>query len=180
MARGGASFTHCYVANPICSPSRASSLTSLLPHSHGMVDATHAVPSYRAELQPGLAMWPQMLQAVGYRTGYFGKWHVERSNRLEQFGFDVYEVEAYHKLLGLVERDDTAEDCVVRQPGYKDFLLYGVSEQPVEETASISFTRRVSTSCVLLPASPLDRGRCFLAAKRPIAPVRRAELFRAL
>ena len=106
LAARGTRFTRCYTANPICSPSRASLFTGLLPHSHGMVDVTHAVPAYRAELQAGLAMWPQTLQAAGYHTGYFGKWHVERSNRLESFGFDDYEVEAYHQLQGLVERDD--------------------------------------------------------------------------
>lgn len=134
LAARGTHFTRCYTANPICSPSRASLFTGLLPHSHGMVDVTHAVPAYRAELQGGLAMWPQALQDAGYHTGYFGKWHVERSNRLECFGFDEYEVEAYHQLQGLVERDDLAVRGVVRQPGYKDFLLYGVTDQPVAET----------------------------------------------
>lgn len=134
LAARGARFTRCYAANPICSPSRASLFTGLLPHSHGMVDVTHAVPAYRAELQDGLAMWPQTLQAAGYHTAYFGKWHVERTNRLENFGFDVYEVEAYHQLQGLVERDDAAVRGLVWQPGYKDFLLYGVTDQPVEET----------------------------------------------
>ena len=33
-----------------------------------------------------------------------------------------------------MERDDLAVRGVVRQPGYKDFLLYGVTDQPVEET----------------------------------------------
>ena len=31
----------------------------------------------------------QRLQAAGYRTGYFGKWHVERTNDLERFGWQV-------------------------------------------------------------------------------------------
>ncbi|MCB0238974.1 MAG: sulfatase-like hydrolase/transferase, partial [Anaerolineae bacterium] len=54
--------------------------------------------------------------------------------RLENFGFDAYEVEAYHQLQGLVEWDDLPVQRAVRQPGYKDFLLYGVNDQPVEET----------------------------------------------
>ena len=108
-------------------------MTGLLPHSHGMVDVTHAVPTYRASLDTTLPVWPQTLQQAGYHTAYFGKWHVERSNRLENFGFDTYEVEQYQKKLGLVAAEgELAEQGLVRQKGYGDFLLYGVSDDPVE------------------------------------------------
>jgi arylsulfatase A-like enzyme len=135
LAAGGTRFSRCYAPNPICSPTRASLMTGLLPHSHGMVDVTHAVPPYRAELQAGLPFWSQRLQNAGYQTGYFGKWHIERSNRLENFGFELYEVEQYQQLQGLVERNvQMAPVCRVRQKGYKDFLLYGVTDNPVETT----------------------------------------------
>ena len=135
LTQSGTRFGRCYSPNPICSPTRASLMTGLLPHSHGMVDCTHAVPPYRAKFNAELPFWSRNLQAAGYRTGYFGKWHIERSNRLENFGFDTYEVEQYHQLLGLVERKDRLEpDCTVRQKGYKDFSLYGVTDEPVEAT----------------------------------------------
>ncbi len=135
LTQSGTHFGRCYSPNPICSPTRASLMTGLLPHSHGMVDCTHAVPPYRAKFNAELPFWSRNLQAAGYRTGYFGKWHIERSNRLENFGFDTYEVEQYHQLLGLVERKDRLEpDCTVRQKGYKDFPLYGVTDEPVEAT----------------------------------------------
>lgn len=135
LAADGTRFERCYAPNPICSPTRASLMTGLLPHSHGMVDVTHAVEPYRAELKPGLPFWSQALQAAGYRTGYFGKWHIERSNRLEQFGFETYEVERYQQLQGLVERDTPMKiRGTVQQKGYKDFLLYGVTGEPVEST----------------------------------------------
>ena len=57
-------------------------MTGLLPHSHGMVDVTHAVEPYRAELKPNLPFWSRTLQQVGYHTAYLGKWHIERTNRL--------------------------------------------------------------------------------------------------
>ena len=97
LAAAGTRFTRCYAPNPICSPSRASLMTGLLPHSHGMVDVTHAVEPYRAELKPGLPFWSRTLQQVGYHTAYLGKWHIERSNRLENFGFETYDVEQYHQ-----------------------------------------------------------------------------------
>ena len=133
LAARGTQFRRCYTVNPICSPTRASLMTGLLPHSHGMVDVTHAVPAYRASLDPALPMWPQALQNAGYNTAYFGKWHVERSNKLENFGFETYDVEQYHQKLGLIDvAGEMAEKGAVRQKGYADFLLYGVNDQPVE------------------------------------------------
>jgi choline-sulfatase len=135
LATNGARFDRCYAPNPICSPTRASLMTGLLPHSHGMVDCTHTVEPYRAKLKADLPFWSQALQAAGYHTGYFGKWHIERSQRLENFGFDTYEVESYHKLQGLVERDEQMHPRgMVQQKGYRDFLLYGVVDGPVEAT----------------------------------------------
>lgn len=143
VAAQGTRFERCYAPNPICSPTRASLMTGLLPHSHGMVDVTHAVPTYRAELQPDLPFWSQTLQRAGYRTGYFGKWHVERSNRLERFGFETYDVEQYHQLQGLVEQEGEMQpQGRVRQKGYKDFLLYGVSDEPAERTAEYQLYSR--------------------------------------
>jgi choline-sulfatase len=135
LAAAGTRFSRCYTPSPICSPARATLMTGLLPHSHGMVDNGHTVPSYRASLQPGLAFWPLALQEAGYRTGYFGKWHVERSNRLQNFGFDTYEVEQYQQRLGLVTDDRPMEPrLLVQQKGYGDFLLYGVCDAAVDTT----------------------------------------------
>jgi arylsulfatase A-like enzyme len=133
LAAGGIRFQRCYTVNPICSPARASLMTGLLPHNHGMVDVTHAVPAYRARFDATLPVWPRQLQNAGYETAYFGKWHVERSHRLENFGFDRYEVEQYQQKLGLVEvREELIDRKVVRQKGYADFLLYGVSDGAAE------------------------------------------------
>ncbi len=133
LAAGGTQFQRCYTVNPICSPARASLMSGVLPHSHGMVDVTHAVPAYRARFDATLPVWPRQLQKAGYDTAYFGKWHVERSHRLENFGFDTYEVEQYQQKLGLVEVEEGLIDRkVVRQKGYADFLFYGVSNEVVE------------------------------------------------
>jgi arylsulfatase A-like enzyme len=151
LAAAGTQFRRCYTANPICSPSRASLMTGLLPHTHGMVDCTHTVPSYRAALQSDLPFWSQTLQASGYRTGYFGKWHLERSNRLENFGFETYhltspfvdgyhkqhseEYRAYRRSLGLESDQPVLSTArIVKQKGYRDLTLYGITDEPVEAT----------------------------------------------
>ncbi len=143
LAAQGASFERCYATNPVCSPSRASLMTGLLPHAHGMVDVAHAVEPHRAGLKPDLPFWSRTLQRAGYRTAYFGKWHVERSDRLEDFGFDTYELvesntssgyAAYRRGLGLPEDRLLSEERWLRQPGYADWLVYGVTDEPEAST----------------------------------------------
>lgn len=145
LAAEGTRFSRCYASNPICSPSRASLLTGVLPHEHGMVDCTHTVPPYRARFRTSLPTWSESLADAGYYLGYVGKWHIERSRRLETFGFDEYTVgwtgefdEGYreHRCnLGLepeLDRSPAAlnDAGVVGQPGYRDLTLYGTHDDP--------------------------------------------------
>jgi N-acetylglucosamine-6-sulfatase len=69
LAREGARFTNAFATTPLCSPSRASFLTGQYAHTHGIFDNT-ARPSHQ------LAVFPLELQRAGYRTGFFGKWHM--------------------------------------------------------------------------------------------------------
>ncbi len=143
LAARGTRFENCYAPNPICAPVRASLFTGLLPHNHGMVDNPHTVDSYRANLVDGLPFWTRQLQAAGYQNAYFGKWHVDRSLRLENFGFAEYDTEegdyagyrAYRKQLGLAEKSPAPRDTVqITQKGYKPFILSGVIDEEPEAT----------------------------------------------
>ena len=169
LAAGGTRFSRCYTVNPICSPARASLMTGMLPHSHGMVDVAHAVPDYRARFDSTLPMWSRLLRNAGYDTAYFGKWHVERSDRLENFGFDTYEVEQYQQKLGLVEEEEELSSRrLVRQKGYKDFLLYGISDDPPE---ALPEYRMFSDGIAFLEAADADRPwALFLSSEAPHDP----------
>ena len=141
LSAKGTRFTRAYTVNSICSPTRASLYTGMLPHTHGMVDCTHTVEDYRARFREGLTLWSQRLEQAGYRTAHFGKWHVERSNRLDEFGFAEYEpprsagFNEYHKSLGLPPQSERfVKKHLVKQPGYRDCQLYGVIDGPPEET----------------------------------------------
>lgn len=74
LAREGANFTSFFATTPLCSPSRASFLTGLYPHSHRIVnndDQSLAVRSHR------LMTFPRILrEEANYVTGYIGKWHM--------------------------------------------------------------------------------------------------------
>lgn len=71
MAREGVRFLNAFAATPLCSPSRASILTGQYAHTHGIVDNTA-----RDAASHALATFAIPLQRAGYRTGFFGKWHM--------------------------------------------------------------------------------------------------------
>lgn len=63
-------FPNAYINNPTCCPSRATILTGQWSHHHG-VEATEGAP--RFDDSSTVATW---LDAAGYRTGLFGKYHL--------------------------------------------------------------------------------------------------------
>lgn len=147
FSASGTRFDRCYSPNPICSPSRASFMTGVLPHVHGMINVTHGVEPYGANFRTDLETWSQRLQDAGYTNGYFGKWHVERSGDLDEFGFDDYGIlrsaafrsafQDYRASLGLDPEPDRSATAVrnpivVQDEGYDDYLLSGQIDEPVE------------------------------------------------
>ena len=81
LIRGGTCFTNAFVTTSLCSPSRASILTGLYMHAHGVVD--NFTP-----LDTRLATFPQLLRGAGYRTGFVGKWHMGGASDEARPGFD--------------------------------------------------------------------------------------------
>ncbi len=83
LARDGAHLKNAFVTTSLCSPSRASILTGLYAHRHGIVDNNTAIPA-------GTRFFPQLLQPAGYKTGFFGKWHMGNVGDQPQPGFDKW------------------------------------------------------------------------------------------
>jgi arylsulfatase A-like enzyme len=76
LAARGQRFTNAYCAGPLCSPSRASILTGLYPHAHGVTSNIHEMGSIVNEIPDSPHLVSRQLEAAGYRTGYMGKWHI--------------------------------------------------------------------------------------------------------
>lgn len=81
LAENGIVFENAFVTNSLCSPSRASILTGQWSHRHGVLDNG-------TRLSPDVPTFPQVLQQQGYRTGFFGKWHMGGSSDDPRPGFD--------------------------------------------------------------------------------------------
>lgn len=71
MAAEGVRFLNAFAATPLCSPSRANILTGQYAHTNGIVDNTA-----RNATSHQLATFARPLADAGYRTGFFGKWHM--------------------------------------------------------------------------------------------------------
>jgi N-acetylglucosamine-6-sulfatase len=87
LAAEGARFANMFVTTSLCSPSRASMLSGLYAHAHGVV-------SNFADYPNGLPSFPRGLHAAGYATAYIGKWHMNENSDEARPGFDHW---ASHK-----------------------------------------------------------------------------------
>jgi N-sulfoglucosamine sulfohydrolase len=86
LARQGVRYESAYVAQPGCSPSRASIMTGLYTHQNGQVGLATWGFRMRPDVSPTL---PAVLKEAGYRTGNIGKIHV---NPESAFPYDMREI----------------------------------------------------------------------------------------
>ncbi len=81
LAGKGTLFTQFYVSGSVCSPSRAAIMTGHFPARHAIhghfstarSNQARAMPNW---LDPAVPTVTKLLNAAGYATGHFGKWHL--------------------------------------------------------------------------------------------------------
>jgi arylsulfatase A-like enzyme len=84
----GMRFDRAYTPISICSSARASLLTGLYPHAHGMLNNCHEPDAVQPNLPPDLPTFGERLAEAGYDNSYIGKWHVGRDQTPSEFGFE--------------------------------------------------------------------------------------------
>lgn len=76
LVEQGTTFTSAFATTPLCAPSRASILTGVYAHNHGVRHNALPLGGYQAFREAGWEQraLPTWLRNAGYRTGYFGKY----------------------------------------------------------------------------------------------------------
>jgi len=90
LAENGMKFTRAYSVSGVCSPSRASLLTGLLPSQHGVhngLPAVFDIPDWAAVEE--FRSLPQTLHDAGYNTALIGKYHIGAPQHA-QMGFQYW------------------------------------------------------------------------------------------
>ena len=83
LAHEGVRFTNAFVTTSLCSPSRASMLSGLYAHRHGVLNNFTDYPNH-------LPNYPRRLHELGYETAYIGKWHMGEQEDQPRPGFDFW------------------------------------------------------------------------------------------
>lgn len=83
LGKEGVYFRNAFCTTSLCSPSRASILSGLYAHAHGVTNNFTEYPA-------GLKSFPLVLQSRGYDTAYIGKWHMGEENDAPRPGFNWF------------------------------------------------------------------------------------------
>ncbi|KAJ1446758.1 alkaline-phosphatase-like protein [Pelagophyceae sp. CCMP2097] len=92
LAAQGAVVEHSFVVLSLCSPARATLLTGVYPHTHGV---THLKPVGKGQysvIKEGIVSYPEVLQRAGFSTALFGKYHLlNRPRGFDDFGVFLHQ-----------------------------------------------------------------------------------------
>ena len=100
MAENGVRFVNAFCNNAVCSPTRATYLSGLMPSQHGVHNFLHGgrLQTGEGEMRNTLEEFttlPEILKEAGYACGLVGKWHLG-NNLVPNEGLDDYWVTMPH------------------------------------------------------------------------------------
>jgi len=118
IAAEGVRFEHSYCTAPVCSPSRSSLITGLMPHETG-------VNVNDLSIDPAIQNMGMIFRQAGYETAWTGKWHLPRGfpRTTTIPGFDYLPVKP--NSLGAKTDDPIADEAIkfLRKKHDHPFLL---------------------------------------------------------
>ncbi len=167
VANEGVRFEQAFTSFPLCCPFRASVFTGKYAHSHGMFANHFPLPLDQEFL-------PAILQRKGYRTGYFGKWHLNGGPKHsyvkpeERLGFERFigfsRGHAHARSIFYRDNDETPRVSNRYEPDYQTDHLIEFIEDASEDSEGRPF---FGTVCFGPPHTPLDASDCWLNLYSP-------------
>lgn len=121
LARDGALFTQAFAVNAVCSPTRASLLTGLMPSQHGVHTYLNAGPpqvgagSYNTIAE--FDSLPEILVRAGYKASLSGKWHLG-DNLNPQEGCSYWVTKPHGASAGFYDQEVIEGGRIRKEPEY--------------------------------------------------------------
>jgi arylsulfatase len=170
LAREGTRFTDFYVAQPVCTASRAALLSGCYPNRIGLFGAlNHQSPE---GISPSETLLPELCRDRGYATAVFGKWHLGCHPEFlpTRHGFDAF--------FGIPYSNDNGPlHPVVR--GIPPLPLYEGEKVAERDPDQRTFTRRITEHAVAFIDRHKDRPFfLYVPHVMPHVPIHASDAFR--
>jgi arylsulfatase A-like enzyme len=135
LADGGTKFSRAYAATPVCSPSRLTYLTGVLPSRHTVQDWLRPPDSFGSKSRrwlDGLTSYSSLLAKSGYTCGLTGKWHMGQDD-IAQEGFSYWATVpgggGTFKDAEFVRNGERIKKAGFKEDGIGDFALEFLAQQ---------------------------------------------------
>jgi arylsulfatase A-like enzyme len=141
LASEGLRFTRALSSNPVCSPTRATFLTGLMPSQHGVHTPVHPRFMVGPDAYNTLAEFTslgEIMRDAGYVCGLSGKWHLgENMKPTEGFSFWITKPEGSTK--EFYDQDVIEDGRMRKEAGYTTDLWTRKGIQFIEENKDRPF-----------------------------------------